>query len=143
MAIRLKVGRVSLVIGALLLVLVALVLVVLVIPAVRGDTFPQGTPQRAVAAFWVSCVLHLLASAVFLLEARRTRGRTLLSTIGLTVLGAVVLLLGYGLTDAGAALLGHGPAMHATALVLFACAAATSLSALLGISVAYLLPKKA
>lgn len=143
MAISLKAGRVSLMICSLLLVLVALVVVLVVIPSVKADTSPEAVPQRAAAGFWVSVVLQLLASAVFLMEAMRTRGRTLLSMIGLTGFCMVVLLIGYALADAAAACLGHGPQMHATAIVLFACAAVACLSALIGISAAYMIPKKA
>jgi hypothetical protein len=143
MAVSLKAGRVSLTASSFLLVAVALVIALLVIPAARADAFPGAAPERAVPAFWVNVALQLAASAVFLIEGITTRGRTLLSMIGLTVLGIVVLLLGLALTDAAAAYLGHGPPMHVTAILLFAASAATCVSALIAISVAYVIPKKA
>ena len=142
MAISFKTDRLSLVGSSLLLVAVALVIVIAVIPSVKVDPFPQATPARTVTGLWCIVALQLLASAVFFMEGIKTGGRTIFSMMGMTVLGVLVLLMGYGLTDAAAACLGHGPQMHATAIVLFAGAAATYLSALIAISVAYLIPKK-
>ena len=59
-----------------------------------------------------------------------------------TILCLLVFLLGYGLTDAALAYLGHAPQIHLTAIILFASAAATYISGLIGISVAYLIPRK-
>jgi len=141
-AISLKSARVSLVVCSLLLVAVALIIALGVIPSVTVDTSPHATPERAVPAFWVSVALHLLAAAFFLEVGITTRGRTVPLMVMQMVVCLLVLLLGYGLTDAAAACLGHGPQMHRTAILLFASAAATCISALIGISVAYLIPKK-
>ncbi len=142
MAISLRSGRVLLIACSLLLVVVALVIAFGVIPSVKVDTFPHATPERAVPAFWVNCTLQLLAAGFFLSVSITTRGRTVPSMILQTILCLLVFLLGYGLTDAALAYLGHGPQIHLTAIILFASAAATYISGLIGISVAYLIPKK-
>lgn len=142
MTVSLAFCRRSLLISAVLLVAVALVVAAAIIPPVRVDTFPLATPDRAVAAFWVEVVFNVLAATVVGFIAIRTTGRSRPSTFVLGLLAFLVLLFGYGLTDAALAFRAHGPALHAARMSLFFCSATDLLAALLVIATAFLLPKR-
>ncbi len=93
----------------------AAVIALAIRPAVRTDTFPGATPNRAVPAFWVNVVLNsglaVAAVAVF-----RARYRVLLSLVGL-----ITLLLAVALVDAATAYPAHGPSMHGVVVALWVC----------------------
>ena len=107
--------RRMLLIGAALMLASAASVAVSVIPAVRADTFPHATPERAVPAFWVAIVLDVLVAGTALASGRF--GYRVLAGI----MGIVALLLGLALVDAATAYPAHGPAMHAVVVVLWLC----------------------
>jgi hypothetical protein len=134
--------RNSLRVGAALLGAVALVIALGVIPAVRSDTFPAATPDRAVPAFWVTVGINLMVAMVLLVVARRKKGRTrtLASVLGL--LAFFALMLAFALFDAASALRSHGPGMRPVSVLLFACSAADLMTALLVMLTAFLFPRR-
>ncbi len=101
--------------GVALLFATAGVITLAIIPAVRADTFPGATPDRAVPAFWVNVVLNIglgvAAIAVF-----RARYRVLLG-----VVGVITMLLAAALVDAATAYPAHGPSMHGVVVALWVC----------------------
>jgi phosphoglycerol transferase MdoB-like AlkP superfamily enzyme len=140
--VNLSFRRRSLLTCAALLVVVALVVAAGVIPPVKGDTFPLGTPQRAVPAFWINVLVTLLAAAVLAFIAIRAEGRSRPLTIALGLLAFLALLLAVALTDAAFAYRSHGPAMHTASILLFLCAAVDFLAAMLVTATAFLLPER-
>jgi hypothetical protein len=141
MPARLKLSRIFLLACSALLALAALVVALFVIPLVKVDPSPGATPQAAVPAFWVSIGLSLLAAAILVSIAMRTRRRRRLLTAGLIFLAMLVFLLAFALSDAAFAYQGEGPAMRTAATLLFACTAADLLGMLLVIATIFLFPR--
>ncbi len=117
--------------SAVLLVVVALVVAVGVIPMVKDDMQRGATPGQAVPAFWFTVGVNVLgAAALWLLIFRpgsRSPGATFIPRLG----AFVALLLAIALVDAAAAYGGHGPAMRTATILLFCCAAAEAVAAVL------------
>ncbi len=134
--------RRMLLVCAVLFVAVALVVALGVIGPVQADTSPGAAPERAVPAFWVNIGLQLLAAATLVSTAIWSKGRSWISTPVLVVLGLVVLLLGFALTDAAFAFQSHDPSMQTVSILLFFCAAADFLAGALVVTTAFLRPKK-
>jgi hypothetical protein len=140
--ISLKLCRISFLACAVLVIVIALIVATCVITPVRTDTFPGATPESAVPAFWFNVACNLVAATVFLALAIRAKGRSVLATIVVTSMGLFLLLLAFAFTDAGAAYLSEGPAMHVTSIILFICSVASFIAAVLGITTVFLLPKR-
>jgi hypothetical protein len=111
-----------LVFAALLMLASAAVVAFGVIPAVRADTYPSATPDRAVPAFWVNAVLTVLGAAAALACLRVAASRATLRRALSGVPGLLALLLGLVLIDAATAYPQHGPAMHGAVVALWVCA---------------------
>ena len=124
------------------LVILSIVLILGVIPHVKAEVLRGGTPEKAVAAFWVNIGLTLLSAVTLVFIAIRSKGRSWRSTSVLVVVGLIVLLLGLALADAASAYQKHGPSMQSASLFLFICAAADFLIGVVVITTAFLLPKK-
>ena len=136
--------RRSLLIAAVLLVAVALVIPAAVIPPVRADTFPGATPWDAVPAFWTIVIFHVCAAAVAgSTAAWTTTERRPLPPLVLVVLALLLLLSAYALEEPGRAYTREGPAMQAASVFVLACAASDLVAAVLVITAASFLPKRA
>ncbi len=142
MTANLRFCRRSLLVSAALLVAVTLVVAAGIIPPVKSDTSPAAGPERAVPAFWVNVAITLLVAAILGAIAIRTRGRSRLSTTSLVVAACLVLLLAVALTTAAFAFRAHGPPLHTATILLFFCAAADLMAALLVITAALRYPKR-
>jgi hypothetical protein len=142
MKVSLKFVRCTLLISAALLVVAAIVIGAGVIPPVKADIYPHATPEQAVPAFWVNVVINLLVAAALGGIALRTTGRRRSSTIVLSLMAFLVLLLAFALIDAATDSRSHGPAMCTATILLFLCAAADLLAAVLVVITAFLFPKQ-
>jgi branched-subunit amino acid permease len=133
-----------LLIDVVLLVGIALAIPWAVIPPVRVDTFPNATPESAVPAFWIITCFHVLAAAVV---GRAASRMTADGKVGrpwmLVPLALLVLLSAYALEEPGRAYSLEGPAMRTGSMVLLACAASDLVAALLMLSAASLLRRRA
>ena len=123
-----------------LLATVAVVVAAGVIPPVKSDTFSWVTHERAATAFWVNVAFNVLAAAAFGLEAT---GRSRLSRAFLVSMALLTLLLALALTDAAFAFRAHGQAMHTVPILLFFCAGADLLAALLAVAAVFVIPRGA
>ena len=121
-------------------IIVALLLILGVIPAVRTEVTTGGTPQRALQAFWANVVLNLLSAGILVVIARRSKGRSRITTSVHIVVGLLVMLLGFALADAGSAYQSHGPNMQAASVILLICAAADILAGATAFALAFLQP---
>ena len=125
-----------------LLLLVATLLALSVIPAVKSDSYPGTTPDRAVPAFWVNFGITIIAATICAAIVLVSKERSRASTSSLVVVGLIVLMLGLALVDAAAAYRSHGPSMQSISTILFICA---TVDILVGVTfgiVAFLRPKK-
>jgi hypothetical protein len=133
-------GRLLLICSALI-VLVALLIALIVIPAVTSESLSGATPEKAVWAFWLNIVLSLLSAATCAAIAIWSKGRSLISTIILVLLGLVVLALGLALTDAASAYRSHGQSMRTASTFLFVFAAVDILVGAFILAAAFLRPR--
>jgi uncharacterized membrane protein len=129
-------------ISAAIFVTVALVLALGVIPPVKAEVLRGATPEKAVFAFWINIGLNLLSAVILAFIAIRSKVRSWISTSVVVIVGLIVLLLGFALTDAASAYQKHGPLMQSASILLFICAAADFLFAALVVITAFLRPKK-
>jgi hypothetical protein len=125
---------------AVLLVGVGLVEAVGVIPLVKAAPHPLASP-KAVPAFWANVILQVLVAAILVLIAVRTTGRSRLLTVALGFLAFVTIALGFVLTNAASAYWGDSPGLHRASIVLYVCAAADLVAAVLIVTIAFLLPR--
>jgi hypothetical protein len=124
-------------VGAGIFFAIAATLVVVVIPPMRTDTFPQATPDRAIPAFIVIAILHvLLGGALLAAVSPRLRGVT--GRLLLGAMGLLGLLFGLALQDAAAAYAGHGPGMLVATVALFACVGGDLIAGALALAAAFL-----
>ena len=130
-------------VGVAIFVMIALVIAAVVIPPVKADTFPLATPERAVPAFWVSFVLHLLLATVLFFTALRMTETSGGRTAVLVSLGVIALVLSLPLADAADAYQQHGPPLQTASTSLFVCMAGGFLNAVLLITMAFLLRRRA
>ena len=142
MAASLSFCRRALLIGWILLVLSALILAAGVIPPVKTDTSSFATPESAVIGFWVNVIITLLFAAILLVFSLRTAGRSRGTMIVLGLSAFFAILLGLALLDAAFAFRSHGPALQFATALIFCCAAADILAALLVIVTMSCLPKR-
>lgn len=127
---------------AVVSVVIAVIVFFGVIPRVKADTFPLANPDKAAIGFGINSGLILLVSVILFFMAFKSRERKWTNTLGLIILGFVILLLGLALTDAASAFQGHGPMMQSTSMLLFFCAAVDELNGLAVIITTLLRPKK-
>ncbi len=126
---------------AALLVGVSLVEAVGVIPRVAAAPYPLAS-AKAVPAFWVNVVLQVLVAAILVLLAVRATGRTRLLVVVLGFLALFTIGLGLALIDAASAYWGDSPGLHRASILLFVCAAADLVAAVLVVTIAFLLPRR-
>ena len=125
-----------------LFVLIALIITAGVIPAVKADTFPLGTPERAAIAFWFMVGINLLAATVMAVMGTRNNIPSRIMTIVLGLMTVVTLLCAIAFTDAGFAFQSHGPAMQFATLLIFFCLVIDLIIVGLVIAVMFLFHKK-
>ena len=142
MTTKLGSSRRLILIVATLLIGVAFVLAVAVIPPVKAAPYPLASP-KAVSAFWLNAILQVLVAAIFVFTAVRATGRGRLLTLVLGLLAFVTIVLGLALTDAGSAYRGDSPGLSRAAIFLFVCAAADLVAAVLVVTTAFRLPRRA
>ena len=130
-----------LLICAATIVLADILLAFVVIPAVKTDSYPVARLEVAVPAFWANAGVSFLLSVVCVNIAFFSRGRSKTTTASLVTCGAVILLLGLLLIDAGSAFRSHGSAMQSASTTIFACAALLCFSGLLVGVTAFLRPR--
>ena len=133
----LKFCRRSLLIGAALLVAVVLVVAGGVIPPVKADLSPHATSQSAATGLWVMAILNLLAATPLVFIAIWPTGRSSRPLLG--TLALLAFLLACVFTGPAFGFWGHGPAMQTASILLFFCAAAEFLAAVLVSTAAFLL----
>ena len=109
-------------VAAWIFVAVAAIVVVAVIPPVWTDRYPRATPGRAVAALFVSAVLHVLLGTWMFAIVRRWGDPP--SKLQLGSLGLLAMAFGLLLLDAGSAYASRahtGAGMFAATVALFEC----------------------
>ena len=132
-----KFCRRSLLIGAALLFVVVLAVAGGVIPPVKAALSPHATPQSAATGLWVMVALSLLTATVLVFIAIGPMGRRSRSLLG--TLALLAFLLASVFTGPAFGFLEHGPAMRTASILLFFCAAAEFLAAVLISTTAFLL----
>jgi hypothetical protein len=135
-------SRTLLLTAAVLLIVAALVVAIAVIPQVQAEVLRGGTPQQAVTGFWINIIVSALVAAIIWLVAIRTKNRKFFPMFILGVMGLIILVLGWALSDAAGAYITHGPAMYTASIILFVCAGVDFLALLLVIVAALFFPKK-
>jgi hypothetical protein len=142
MKVSLKFVRGTLLISAALLVVAAIVIGAGVIPPVKADLYPQATPEEAAPALWIiSGGSFFIAAIVAAIAVRITADRRSI-TVVLGVMAFLILLFAFALNDAAEAYGAHGPAMCTASILLFICAAADLLAAVLVIISMFLIPRR-
>lgn len=124
-----------------LIAIVAFLILFIVIPAVKIDWLAGATPEIAVWAFWFNIVLSFVSAAICAAVAIWSKGRSLISTIILVLLGFVLLALGLALIDAAGAYRSHGHSMQIASTYLFICAAVDILVGAFILGAAFLRPR--
>ena len=131
-----------LVICGVVLVIAALVLALGVIQPIKADVSRGATQERAVVAFWVNIIVNLLSAAVLFSIAKRSKGRSWISTSILVLAGFIVLILGLALADAASAYQNHDPAMQTASILLLICAAADFIAGIMIATTALLITRR-
>jgi Na+/proline symporter len=126
MTISLRFCRISTSVEASVFGVIAIIIAAIVIPAVRADTFPLATPDRAVTAFWVAVFLFFLLAAVLLLMSLRITKRGVF--VGLLASGVVGLVVSLAQLDAADAFSKHGPELQTADVFLYICFAVGTLA---------------
>jgi hypothetical protein len=106
--------------GTGLIIAVVLIMALVVIPSVRMDTSPHATPERALPAFGVVVIIHLLIIAALVSTIKVNKQRGQINKVLLVVAGVVPIIFSLVILDAACAYIDN-PDTHSAAIFLFVC----------------------